>query len=101
MPSGASGFVRRYWWAIFAAICVVIVILAANFASSDPDGLEKVAEDKGFIETAKDPGYQWLPDYTVPGVGGTVSSILSGIIGLVMVFAIIYVVGKIVAKRRA
>jgi len=40
------------------------------YASSDPDGLEKVAEDIGFIETAKDHTYAdgALADYGVKGI---------------------------------
>jgi cobalt/nickel transport system permease protein len=59
-------------------------------ASSSPDGLERVAEDQGFIERAQDPTYNVLPDYTIPGLDGPLSTILSGIIGLLIVFALVY-----------
>ena len=37
---------------LVAALLVAVIV--AQFASSDPDGLEFVAEQEGFLETAKD-----------------------------------------------
>ena len=47
------------------------------YASSDPDGLEKVAEDIGFIETAKDHTYAdgALADYGVKGIDNERASV--------------------------
>jgi cobalt/nickel transport system permease protein len=59
-------------------------------ASSSPDGLERVAEDQGFLERAQDPAYNVLPDYSIPGLEGPLSTILSGVIGLLIVFALVY-----------
>ncbi|MFY8254843.1 MAG: PDGLE domain-containing protein [Candidatus Planktophila sp.] len=56
------------------------------YASSNPDGLEKVAEDIGFIETAKDHTYAEgaLADYGVKGVENPrLSTGLAGVIGVV------------------
>ena len=56
------------------------------YASSNPDGLEKVAEDIGFIETAEDHTYAEgaLADYGVKGVENPrLSSGLAGVIGVV------------------
>ena len=56
------------------------------YASSNPDGLEKVAEDIGFIETAEDHTYAEgaLADYGVKGVDNArLSTGLAGIIGVV------------------
>jgi cobalt/nickel transport system permease protein len=64
--------------------------LLSPLASGDPDGLERVAEDQGFLERAQDPSYNILPDYTIPGLDGPVSTILSGVVGLLIVFALAY-----------
>lgn len=64
--------------------------LIAPLASPDPDGLERVAEDQGFLERAQDAPYNLLPDYTIPGVAGGLSTILAGVIGLLIVFALVY-----------
>ena len=56
------------------------------YASSNPDGLEKVAQDIGFIETAEDHTYAEgaLADYGVKGVENPrLSTGLAGVIGVV------------------
>jgi cobalt/nickel transport protein len=62
------------------------VALFSPFASSHPDGLEKVAADKGFLEEGKGPSYEIIPDYKLPGVENErVATILSGVIGVALV----------------
>ncbi|MEY3973114.1 MAG: hypothetical protein RJA71_426 [Actinomycetota bacterium] len=56
------------------------------YASSHPDGLEKVAQDIGFIETAKEHTNAdgALADYGVKGVDNArLSTGLAGVIGVV------------------
>ena len=59
----------------FLALGVLVALLLAGvvswYASSSPDGLEKVASDKGFIGTAKDHRMADSPfaDYGTKGVG--------------------------------
>ena len=71
-------------------ITLVLAILAP-LASSHPDGLEWVASKIGFINLAKEPFYQLIPDYLVPGLQNELAAtILAGIIGALIVFSIIY-----------
>jgi len=64
------------------------IALLSPLASAHPDGLERVAEDHGFLEQARDAPYQVLPDYTVPGVSNErVSTILAGLVGVAVVTA--------------
>lgn len=82
---------RRNWTILIAAGVglALLITLFSPFASSNPDGLEKVAEDKEFLDTAKDPGYEIIPDYTFPGVENErLATILSGIVGVLIVAAI-------------
>ncbi|MFM1909666.1 MAG: hypothetical protein RLZZ545_364 [Actinomycetota bacterium] len=61
------------------------------YASSQPDGLEKVAEDIGFLETAKDHTYAdgALADYGVKGIeNARISTGLAGVIGVVATGAV-------------
>jgi cobalt/nickel transport system permease protein len=95
-PSRAN----RTWWIVGLAIAALVVIVFAPLASSDPDGLERVAEDLGFLGTALDALYSIIPDYTVPGVEGNLSTILAGLIGVAIVFAVMFGVGKLLARRR-
>jgi hypothetical protein len=90
----------RHWWLIGLAIAALVVIVLAPLASSDPDGLERVAEDQGFLEAARDAAYSILPDYTVPGIDGNLSTILAGLIGVGIVFALMVGLGRLLARRR-
>ncbi len=92
--------IGRWWWLIGLAIAALVVIILAPLASADPDGLNKVAEDHGFIGTARDAVYHLIPGYRVPGLEGSVSKIAAGLIGVVVVFAIMLLLGRLLARRR-
>jgi len=72
----------------FAGALLASAILAGGvsfYASSSPDGLEKVAEDVGFIDTAKDHtfGDFTLADYGIAGFENARLSVgLAGLIGV-------------------
>jgi cobalt/nickel transport protein len=74
----------------FASAIIVSTLLAGGasfYASSSPDGLEKVAEDIGFIETAKDHSLadSALADYGLAGVDNERLSVgASGVIGVLV-----------------
>jgi hypothetical protein len=98
--TASKGLLARYWWVVGLAIAGVIAVLAANFASGDPDGLDSVAIDQGFEGVGKDPGFQILRDYTIPGVDGTVSTIIAGLVGVAIVFGLVFLLGRLLARRR-
>jgi cobalt/nickel transport system permease protein len=105
-PAGAlpdpppKSLLARYWWVAGLAIAGLVAALAAAFASGDPDGLDSVAIEKGFEEAGKDRGFQILPGYTIPGIDGTVSTIIAGIVGIVIVFLLVFLLGRLLARRR-
>jgi hypothetical protein len=99
-PATPRGRLARYWWVFGLAIAAVIAILASNFASGDPDGLDSVAIQQGFKGTGKDPGFQVLPGYTIPGLDGTTSTIIAGIVGIAIVFGLVFLLGRLLARRR-
>jgi cobalt/nickel transport system permease protein len=69
--------------------------LISPFASADPDGLERVAEDLGFISAGQDAPYSIIPDYTVPFLGETaLSTILAGVVGIIVVGVIIMLIAR-------
>ena len=71
------------------ALALLVVVVLAPRASSDPDGLERVAEDEGFAGSAREAPFEILADYSVPGVEGeTASTILAGAIGIAAVAAV-------------
>jgi len=74
------------WWHIALVICLAVAFISP-LASSSPDGLEKVAEDKGFIEEAVEAPYELIADYVLPGIENeALATILAGIIGTVVLF---------------
>ncbi len=75
---------KFYLGALFVSLLLAGVV--SFYASSNPDGLEKVAENIGFIETAKDHSIADSPlaDYGVKGVDNERLSVgLSGVIGVI------------------
>lgn len=93
---------RRGWWVAGGlAIAAGVVVVAAFLASGDPDGLERVAEDIGFIGAGEDSPFGIIADYVVPGVDGPMATILAGLLGIVVVFALVWLAGKALARRRA
>jgi cobalt/nickel transport system permease protein len=74
--------------------------LLSPLASGDPDGLERVAEEQGFLERAQDPAYTILPDYSIPGLSGPLSTIVAGVVGLLIVFALVYGVTLLLRGRQ-
>jgi cobalt/nickel transport system permease protein len=75
-------------WAGGLAIALILAV-ATPLASAFPDGLERVAEQKGFLDTAQGPLYHILPDYVFPGVSNeALATILAGIVGTLIVFGV-------------
>ena len=82
-------------------ICTVVVVLAASFASSHPDGLEWVAGKMGFESSAATTIKSPLPDYTTPAMGeGAGSTIVAGLLGVGAVFLGTVLVGRIFSGRK-
>ncbi|MBM4420478.1 MAG: hypothetical protein FJ034_02610 [Chloroflexi bacterium] len=98
--TAAAARASRSWIWVALAVSAVIAVLASVFASSDPDGLERVAEDTGFLERAQGALYEILPDYTIPGVEGTPSTALAGIAGIALVFVLMLALSRVLARRR-
>lgn len=77
-------------WLSGLAIAIVLAILSP-LASLNPDGLEWVAEQNGFLETAQRPLYEIIPDYVLPGVSNeALATIAAGIIGTLIVFVVAF-----------
>lgn len=82
-------------WVIGGVIISLAVILLSPLASSNPDGLERVAHNLEFLALGQDPSYEILPDYIIPVLGeSSISTILAGVIGAVVVFGIAYGIGR-------
>ena len=68
-----------------------IILLITPFASSSPDGMEKVAIVKGFFSKSLPPSYAtFFSDYKIPALSGSASTILAGLAGAVAVVLLTY-----------
>ncbi|RLC61477.1 MAG: hypothetical protein DRI80_08655 [Chloroflexota bacterium] len=89
------------WWHIGLLIAFGLAIISP-LASSWPDGLERVAEDKGFIDAAHNPTFEIIPDYVFPGVGNeALATILAGVVGTLILFILTYGLGVLLKRREA
>ena len=76
---------------VVTLICLVALL---PFASSDPDGLENVAETLE-IEEPESHFASPMPDYTVSAVENEyVSTLIAGVAGVFIVFGATFVFGK-------
>jgi hypothetical protein len=100
-PTAKNGRLRRWWWLVGLAIAAAVVIVLAPLASPDPDGLESVAGSQGWLEGALGPVYEIIPDYTVPGLDGSISTIVAGLIGVGIVFLAMVGLGWLLRRRRS
>jgi cobalt/nickel transport system permease protein len=74
---------------IFGLLVTLSLIIISPLASTRPDGLEWVAMQYGFMENAREPLYQIIPDYLVPGISNEAfATILAGILGALIVFGV-------------
>jgi hypothetical protein len=92
----------RFYFVFFLASLIVAGALSF-YASSHPDGLEKVAEDVGFLDTAKDSSVSGSPlaDYGVSGIENARLSVgLSGVIGVIATALVAYFVFAISKRLR-
>lgn len=88
---------------VFIAAIIVAACLSP-FASSFPDGLERVAGDKGFLNKGegKEVIASPIPDYAFPGVRNEVlATSTAGVLGTLLTFGAAYGLGKMVRKRES
>lgn len=81
----------KNWLWFGLGVALFLAIIVSPLASSLPDGLERVAEELGFSETARETPIiaAPVPDYTFPGVeNAAVATGLAGLIGTLLVFLI-------------
>ncbi len=85
---------------IGGGLLALVLVILSPLASINPDGLEWVAEHQGFLGSARDAFYKLLPDYTIPGISNpALTTIVAGIIGVLLVFLVSYLVGQTVKRK--
>lgn len=87
-----------------ALVALVFATVVSQFAVGDPDGLERVAEDTGFISSASDHvlGGSLFADYATQGISNeSVSLAIAGIVGTVVTLVVAAGIFLAVRERRA
>lgn len=89
-------------WILVGVLITLAVVMLSPLASADPDGLERVAIDLGFIETAQSAPYEIIPDYTIPFLGETsLSTIVAGVIGVIVVLGVAFLTGRSMQRKHS
>ncbi len=82
------------------AVALILGIFISPYASESPDGLERVADDKGFLNKAEETEPAWkhspIPDYQFPKVKNEkFATSLSGLIGVIITAVVAVMIGVI------
>ncbi len=92
----------RVFTIVALALAVGLAAAVSPYASSSPDGLERVATDKGFIESGKLHSTQDdspVPGYAFPGIeDARAATGVAGFLGTLLVFGLGY--GLAALRRR-
>jgi cobalt/nickel transport protein len=73
-------------------LALLVAVILSPFASPKPDGLERVAKDKGFIEKGES-------KYTFPGIHNEkAATAVAGVAGTLVVFGLGYGLAKLLKK---
>jgi cobalt/nickel transport system permease protein len=89
-------------WVVVGAVMSLVAVLLSPFASANPDGLIRVAQDMGFFAQGQSAPYQILPGYAIPFLGQTpLSKIVAGAIGALVVVGVVIVIGQGLRKRKS
>jgi hypothetical protein len=91
---------RAGWVLIALALTVLVVVAAAFLASGDPDGLERVAEDVGFLDAGQGSPFSVIADYVFPGLDGPTATIAAGVVGAAVLFAVVWLIGRMLSRSR-
>lgn len=89
------------------SIALIVAVLVSPFASKNPDGLDRVAQDLNFeSKSEKDPIAKKMPffsifeEYTMRGVPESVATPLAGLVGTIATFGLSMALGKLTTRQR-
>ena len=92
----------KKFYALFFIAALSLAGGLSFYASSSPDGLERVAEDEGFLESAEDSALSNSPlaDYGLAGLDSERLSVgIAGVIGVVVTAIIALALFTLIKKR--
>ena len=87
------------------AAALLIAVCLSPFASSNPDGLNRVAQDHGFDKKAQTgtiakqlPFFTVFENYAVRGLPKGIATPIAGLVGTLVTFGIAWGAGKLLVK---
>jgi cobalt/nickel transport system permease protein len=87
-------------WVYVGVVVSLLAVLLSPLASADPDGLERVAKDMGFLHLEQSALYQILPGYTIPFLGQTaLSTVVAGAVGALVLLGLMIVFGTLLRRK--
>lgn len=99
LGQAAPGQASARWVGIGLGLALLVAVFSFA-ADPNPDGLERVAEDTGFLETALEPFYNIFPDYTLPFIQDPlISGILAVVVGTLIVFGAAFLLARAQGKK--
>jgi len=86
-------------WIVAGVLLALVVVLLSLLASTNPDGLNRVAMDLGFFGAAQS-GSGPLAGYTVPFLANaSAAKIAAGVIGALVVLGLAFLAGRSLQKK--
>lgn len=88
---------------IALVLCMIVIGMAAAFASSHPDGLEWVAAKLGFEGRAADIAHlkSPMPDYSMAGINSSFwSTAVSGVFGLGAIYLLASMIFRAILRKK-
>ena len=90
----------RKWWLIGLGFALLLATVSP-LASTSPDGLQKVAEQQGFSNTATHSPFQVVAGYLFPGIHNeTIAKMVGGWLGVLAMFAAVYGIGWLITRKK-
>lgn len=87
-------------------VALLIAVFLSPFASSDPDGLDRVSQDLKFEDKAiedapakKLPFHGIFDEYALRGVPENIATPIAGLIGTLATFGLAWGIGKLAIRR--
>lgn len=98
-PKTSAGFGEFIFYGLLATLGIALFV--SPFASSWPDGLDKVAQHLGFHGRAAETIGSWFADYKIPGVSSNaLATGLAGLVGVSVMFILAWFMGRLLAGER-
>jgi cobalt/nickel transport protein len=86
---------------LFGLLIAMLLAIFSFFASSFPDGLERVAENNNFLRNATNIFKAPIADYLFPGIKSEkLATSLAGLSGVIIVFLSGVILGKLLQRER-